>query len=98
MKRESFSPTPLLPPPADRGRSRPIPAMEIYILTDQQPYGDRLRARAHLRNKAGYLYLCWREGRRIRSYYLGKAAKSSPTTSAPTARSGTPPRRAKRSA
>lgn len=35
--------------------------------------------RAHLRNKAGYLYLCWRDSSGVHSHYLGKAPKTSPT-------------------
>src|SRR5487761_122032 len=35
----------------------------------------RLLYGAHLRNKGGYLYLCWREGEHIRNYYLGKARR-----------------------
>ena len=35
--------------------------------------------RAHLRNRRGYLELCWRDGERVRSFYLGKAAKKFPT-------------------
>ncbi len=36
--------------------------------------------RAHLRNKKGYVYLRWREGKRVRTFYLGKAPRTSPTT------------------
>lgn len=36
-------------------------------------------ARAHLRNKRGYVYLCWREGERVKNYYLGKAPRKCPT-------------------
>jgi len=28
--------------------------------------------RAHLRNRKGYVYLTWRDGERVRSFYLGK--------------------------
>jgi hypothetical protein len=33
----------------------------------------------HLRNKGGYVYLSWREDDRVRSFYLGKAPRKSPT-------------------
>lgn len=32
-------------------------------------------ARAHLRNKRGYLYLTWRDGAKVRTFYLGKAPR-----------------------
>ncbi len=44
--------------------------------------------RAHLRNKGGYVYLCWREGERVRNYYLGKAPRKSPTVSSGPGRAG----------
>lgn len=42
-------------------------------------YGGPQHARAHLRNKRGYVYLCWREGLWVKNFYLGKAPRSSPT-------------------
>ena len=36
-------------------------------------------ARAHLRNRNGYVYLTWRDGQRVRSFYLGKAPRKCPT-------------------
>lgn len=36
-------------------------------------------ARAHLRYKGGYVYLQWRDGGRVRSFYIGKAPRHSPT-------------------
>jgi hypothetical protein len=39
----------------------------------------QLYARAHLRNKRGYVYLTWRDGDRVRAYYLGKTPRKSPT-------------------
>ena|SRR5579859_893258 len=60
-------------------RSRAIPP-EIFVrvpqASDWHPYAY---ARAHLRNRKGYVYLTWREGQRIRTFYLGKAPRKSPT-------------------
>lgn len=86
------------------GRSRAkIP--EIFVKEEQasgfRPIGF---ARAHLRNRNGYVYLTWRDGARVRSFYLGKTSRKCPTpaaapgppaTSAP-ALSRISPRRAKR--
>lgn len=55
-----------------------VPPPEIFVrLTDHVPYAAFHQA--HLRNKRGYVYLCWREGKRVRNFYLGKARKPSPT-------------------
>lgn len=63
-----------------RRRVKPKPP-EIFVrslgLWGMQDY-----ARAHLRNKDGYLYLSWRDGKKIRTHYLGKAPQSSPTPAA----------------
>lgn len=69
-----------------KGSARPIvarrvkqPAPEIFVRiprpkSDHYYYGSGMTyAAAHLRNKAGYAYLCWREGERVRTFYLGKA-------------------------
>lgn len=40
-------------------------------------------SKAHLRNRRGYVYLCWRDGEEFRTYYLGKAPRKSPTASGP---------------
>ena|ERR1700732_3534948 len=39
-------------------------------------------ALAHLRNKKGYLYLSWRDGKKIRTRYLGKTSRAYPTPAA----------------
>jgi len=78
---------------------------EIFVKEEQgsgfRPIGF---ARAHLRNRNGYVYLTWRDGTRVRSFYLGKTSRKCPTpaaapgppaTSAP-AIGRIPPRRAKR--
>lgn len=71
------------------------------ILIETQPGSFPLpgQHRAHLRNKRGYVYLCWREGRKVRSFYLGKAPRSCPTAAARSqltaAAIADPPRRAR---
>lgn len=63
------------------GARRPkAEAPEMYVKTRGSELFPRYH-RAHLRNRGGYLYLGWREGARVRTWYLGKAAKSSPTLS-----------------
>lgn len=66
-----------------RARPKPRRRVEpprIYVeVTNNGGYGMNAHARAHLRNKRGYVYLCWREGDRVRNYYLGKAPRKSPT-------------------
>jgi hypothetical protein len=54
---------------------------EIWVNTKRELWKRRL-VLAHLRNKRGYIYLCWREGKRVRNFYLGKAPRSCPTTRA----------------
>lgn len=38
---------------------------------------------AHIRNKGGYMYLSWRNGKRIKTLYLGKRRQPSPTQHSP---------------
>jgi hypothetical protein len=60
--------------------ARRVSPPEIFVKcmdrdhTLRDPY-----ARARLRNRNGYLYLTWRDGQRVRCYYLGKAPRKSPT-------------------
>lgn len=54
---------------------------EIYVLSAAVSPIPQYR-RAHLRNMRGYLVLQWRDGEKVRSFYLGKARKSSPTAGA----------------
>jgi hypothetical protein len=61
--------------------SQPVPEIYVRIIG---PGMYPVMARAYLRNNKGYLLLQWRDGERVRSYYLGKARKSSPTAAAPT--------------
>ena len=58
---------------------RAIP--EIYVRVNRsEAWGYRSQyARAHLRNRNGYLLLQWRNSTKIRSFYLGKSKKTSPT-------------------
>jgi hypothetical protein len=51
---------------------------EIYV-HGEGAFGTVEFRRAHLRNKRGYVYLCWRDGDRVRNFYLGKAPRKSPT-------------------
>lgn len=56
-----------------------LPRLFVELAGDCWQFG-RLH-KAHLRNKRGYLYLCWREGKRVHNFYLGKAPRNSPTQS-----------------
>jgi hypothetical protein len=60
---------------ARRGK---LPALFVHV---EWPgaYGGRRMVRAHLRNHRGYLELCWRVGKTVKTVHLGKAAKHSPT-------------------
>jgi hypothetical protein len=52
----------------------------IYVALEGKEVWETGRfAEAHLRNKKGYVYLCWRDGDRVRNFYLGKAPRKSPT-------------------
>jgi hypothetical protein len=53
---------------------------EIFVksVDREHPWRDPY-ARAHLRNRNGYVYLTWRDGQRVRSFYLGKAPRKCPT-------------------
>ena len=71
--------------PRKNGRVRSIAARrasppEIFVksLDREHPWRDP-NARAHLRNRSGYVYLTWRDGQRVRSFYLGKAPRKCPT-------------------
>jgi len=57
------------------------PTIYVYERDPQHSWRDPF-IKAHLRNKLGYVYLCWRSGKRVRTFYLGKAPRSSPTTAA----------------
>jgi hypothetical protein len=55
---------------------------DLYVKIKNGSYHRYLWCKASLQTKAGYLYLSWREGRKVKTIYLGKAKKSSPTTAA----------------
>lgn len=58
-------------------RAKPQPPPEIAII--DRSGGTYRQHKAHLRHKRGYVYLAWREGKRVRTFYLGKAPRSCPT-------------------
>lgn len=60
----------------ERRGSTPPP--EIYIKIRSTSWRDTY-AKAHLRKHRGYMELCWRDGRRIRTLHLGKVRQNSPT-------------------
>ncbi len=64
-------------PIGKRSRAKRIPP-RIFVQLDGDWMGH-LYARAHLRNKGRYVYLCWRDHGKIRTFYLGKKRNSSPT-------------------
>ena len=57
-----------------------LPPLFVHVLWPES-YAGRRMVRAHLRNHRGYLELCWREGKTVKTVHLGKAAKASPTGS-----------------
>lgn len=59
--------------------SRVNPPPEIYVRVVEGASWRHSYARAHLRNRKGYVYLSWRDGERVRELYLGKAPRKSPT-------------------
>ncbi len=61
--------------PESRGKLNP----EIFVLRSMPgPYGQ-IYARAHLRNKKGDVFLCWRDKNRTRNFYLGRRKQKPPT-------------------
>ncbi len=53
---------------------------EIFVAVGQGQW-SKVYHRAHLRNKQGYLYLCWRQSGTVETFYLGKVKQKSPTRS-----------------
>lgn len=50
-----------------------VPLFFVKIkTTSQYGYEREEFAAAHLRNRKGYMYLVWRMGKRVCSYYVGK--------------------------
>lgn len=60
------------------GRRGNVPRLFVLV-PDGRAYRGSRYVSAHLRNKRGYLELCWRDGKRVKTVHLGKAANSSPT-------------------
>jgi hypothetical protein len=59
---------------------RRVDPPKIFVALESKLVWESGRfAEAHLRNKKGYVYLCWRDGDRVRNFYLGKAPRKSPT-------------------
>jgi hypothetical protein len=59
-----------------------LPEPRIFIALKRGPAGEQY-AQAHLRNKRGYVYLTWRDGDRVRTFYLGKAPRNALHASLP---------------
>lgn len=57
-------------------KRRALPQLYVLGPADQEHYWRRDYRKAHLRNKQGYLYLCWRDSTGVHSHYLGKAPKN----------------------
>ena len=55
---------------------RAMPELYVLVPDDSRFSWRRNYRKAHLRNKRGYLYLCWRDGSGVHSHYLGKAPKN----------------------
>jgi len=62
---------------AEARRGIALPPLFVELPGDTWQFG-RLH-KAHLRNHKGYLELCWREGKAVKTVHLGKAAIHSPT-------------------
>ena len=60
------------------GQTMKSPRIFVQVFST---YGSARHAQAHLRNKGGYLYLCWRDQGKVRNFYLGKRPPDSPTAS-----------------
>ena len=58
------------------------PEIFVKAIDREHPWRDPY-ARAHLRNRKGYVYLTWRDGAKVRTFYLGKAPRKCPTPGPP---------------
>src|SRR5258707_414077 len=68
-----------------RSQSRGKPTPKFFAeRTEPGPYG-RLYARVHLRNKRGDVYLVWKDGNKVRSFYVGRRKYYLPTVARPAA-------------
>jgi hypothetical protein len=74
--------------PAKRPRKRPIVARrvppDIYVrVHDESSWKSGNYAKAHIRIRRGcYRFLVWRDGGKIREFYLGRVRQASPTPAA----------------
>jgi hypothetical protein len=66
-----------------RAKKRPLPPPEIYVLGINEPgfFAGPRYCKAHLCFKKGFLYLQWKDNGKVRSFYLRKTPKVSPTAS-----------------
>ena len=65
-------------------RTAKVEPPQIFVCVGSDEGGESgspKYSQAHFRNRGGYLYLCWRDGERVRELYLGKGRKVSPTVS-----------------
>ena len=62
-------------------RRSSIPEIFVRCADRSHPWRNPY-ARAHLRNKRGYVYLSWRDGGQVRTFYLGRAPRKCPTSAA----------------
>jgi hypothetical protein len=60
---------------ANKQRKKPSIPPVIFVCSKQEARERRLH-RAHLRYRDGYLYLSWREGKRVRTHYFGRASRN----------------------
>ena len=80
-----------------KSRRVKLPELYVGIAKSRNRYSDPY-VRARIVEKRGYVYLTYREGKTVRTHYLGKAPKTSPTESAgPGAGPGRQRRRKKKS-
>src|SRR5258705_12849187 len=54
------------------------PPLIFVAVNGADVYGQKY-ARAHLRNRKGYVYLTWSDGEKVKTFYLGKAPRKSLT-------------------
>lgn len=59
---------------AQSSRASQIP--EIFVAIESIRYTPPHCAKARLQNKRGYVYLTWRQGKQVKTVYVGKAKKN----------------------
>lgn len=56
--------------------SRRLKSPDLFVrLSPEHPWDGPHLAKAHLRNKRGYVYLVWRDGSHVHEFYIGKAKR-----------------------